>query len=59
MKGSSRGLLKLTRHQPGRTEENHIKIMNTGDASSESQTRNLPHSRDSIVKHFEPAEGKH
>jgi hypothetical protein len=58
MEGSNRGLLELTRHLPGIIEENHIKLMNTGDASTESQTRNLPHLTDSVVKHFEPAEGK-
>jgi hypothetical protein len=58
MEGSTRGLLELTRYLSGRTEENHIDITNTGDASAESRTRNLPHSRYSIVKHFDPAEGK-
>jgi hypothetical protein len=56
MEGNSRRLLELTRHLPGRTEENHIKIMNTCNASAEIQTRNLPHSRDGVVKHFDPAE---
>jgi hypothetical protein len=58
MGGNSRSLLELTRYLPGRTEENHIKIRNTCNASAESQTRNLPHSRDSVVKHFDPEEGK-
>jgi len=58
MQGNSRRLLELTRHLPGSTEENHIKITNTCNASAEIQTRNLPHSRDSVVKHSDPAEGK-
>jgi hypothetical protein len=57
MEGNSGSLLELNGHLPGRTEDNHIKITNTGDVSAESQTRNLPHSRDSAVKHFDPAEG--
>jgi hypothetical protein len=56
MEGSNRGLLELTRHLHGITEENHMKLMNTSDASTESQTRNLLLSRDSVVKHFDPAE---
>jgi hypothetical protein len=58
MKGSSRGLLELTWHLPGITDENHIKLMNTGTPSTEGQTRNLPNSRESVVKHSDPAQEK-
>jgi hypothetical protein len=58
MEGNSRSLLELTRHLPGRTEETHIKVINTCNASAEIQTSSLPHSGDSVVKHFDPAEGK-